>query len=36
MFPDATLAANPLFRTQLGAADAHLDAATALLDTTFL
>lgn len=32
MFADATLAANPLFRHQLGEADAHLRAARALLD----
>lgn len=34
MFAGATLAANPLFRNQLGAADAHLGAARALLDST--
>jgi indole-3-acetate monooxygenase len=34
MFADATLAANPLFRNQLGATDAHLGAARALLDST--
>ena len=34
MFADATLAANPLFRHQLGEADAHLRAAGALLDST--
>jgi indole-3-acetate monooxygenase len=33
LFADSTLAANPLFRHQLGAADAHLRAARALLDT---
>lgn len=32
MLADATLAANPLFRYQLGEADAHLRAARALLD----
>ncbi len=32
MFADATLAANPRFRHQLGEADAHLRAADALLD----
>ncbi|MPY93949.1 MAG: hypothetical protein GEV08_13060 [Acidimicrobiia bacterium] len=34
MFADATLAANPLFRHQLGEADAHLRAAAALLEAT--
>ncbi len=34
MFADAALATNPLFRNQLGAADAHLGAARALLDAT--
>jgi alkylation response protein AidB-like acyl-CoA dehydrogenase len=34
MFAGATLATNPLFRNQLGAADAQLGAATALLDST--
>jgi len=34
MFASGPLAANPLFRNQLGAADAQLRAAAALLDTT--
>lgn len=33
MFADTTLAANPMFRSQLGETDSHLRAARALLDT---